>query len=148
MRRTGLIDRNNSHKMCLSRGLAEPAGPPGDRESATDRDELWGYSPTLPRRETIDVHDKLIAIGGSIHFEPLSTAVPSNVHHAHLSESAQMRRLTRTGRGTLMRIVAAERTPIGPVLLQAGLVICYNGPHDVDPQSLEIGHERSLPVPM
>jgi hypothetical protein len=115
MRRTGWNERNNSHKMCLARRVAEPAGPLGDRESATYRDDLCGCRPTILRLGTIDLHEKLIAIGGGKHFGPLSTAVRLNNHHALLSESAQMGRLTRTGRGTIMRIVASERTPIGPV---------------------------------
>src|SRR5262249_43479108 len=115
MRRTGFIDdRNNSHKLCVSRRAAEPAGPPGDRESATYRDDLCGCRLTLIRRETHDVHEQLIAIGGGKHFGPHNTAVRITDHHGLLNESAQMRRLTRTGRGTIMRIVASERTPIGP----------------------------------
>src|SRR5262249_33277181 len=114
--RTELIDRNNSHKIRRSRRVAEPAGPPGDRESATYRDDLCGCRPTLIRRETREVHEKLIAIGGGKLFGPLSTAVLMNDHHVGLlNESAQVRRLTRAGPGSIMRIVASERTPIGPV---------------------------------
>src|SRR5262245_52073647 len=83
------VERNNSYKIRLSRRVAEPAGPPADRERATYRDELYGCRRTLIRRGTLDLHEKLIAIGGGKHFGPLSTAVRMNGHHALLSESAQ-----------------------------------------------------------
>jgi hypothetical protein len=132
MRRTGFIERNNSRKNRLSRRVAELAGPPGELESATYRDDLYDCNPTLLRRETLDFRAECIAIGSDKLRGSLSAAVVRiNDHTGQPSESAQVRRLTRIdtshlatiqaiigdrlGFGSSEHIVASdERTPIVP----------------------------------
>ena len=120
---TGIIGRNHAHQIRPSRRVAEPASPASERVGAT-------YGVILIRWSTLELRTECIAIGRGKLRDPRGTTVLCHDHTGQPSESAQVRRITRTGSrhlathraiivdrlGAGKRFIhmAYERTPIVP----------------------------------